>query len=279
MSNGLAGSALHVALRCLSSSPSAVERVRSSAAEVPGVGADLDCSGAWTCFVDADGDGHGDALRTQLTDQPCTAPGLSSTGDDCDDTQAATFPGAPETAATGVDADCSGAVSCFLDADQDGYGADTDIASQDPACGALGEAPTAGDCDDADPSRHPGEADVAGDAVDQDCDGRYTCFLDEDGDGWGQDALTDVEGPGCEVAGAAIQADDCDDADASVHPAARELPDNTVDEDCDGEAFVTEREVSVTPTGCACDGGGGGAAWLAVVAVAVAGRRRRPSGR
>jgi hypothetical protein len=237
------------------------------AAEPAGVGDDLDCSGDWLCFVDSDGDGHGDGHQTRTTVEDCAAPGLASTGDDCDDLRADVYPGAPEAGGAGLDADCSGAPSCFLDGDGDGHGADTVIAGQAVACDGAGEAPAPGDCDDADPEVHPAASEVPGDAVDEDCDGRYDCFVDDDGDGWGQAAIAQVEAPGCEGGGVAPRAEDCDDLDASVHPTAYEVPDNLGDEDCDGDALTT------APAGCACDGGGANGAWLG--ALLIARRRRR----
>ncbi len=65
-------------------------------------GEDEDCDGATdedpvdaaTWSVDADGDGHGDGIATGTG---CSVPdGSSALGDDCDDTDAAVYPGAPE---------------------------------------------------------------------------------------------------------------------------------------------------------------------------------------
>ena len=70
------------------------------------------------------------------------------------------------------------------------------------------------DCDDDDPSVHPGATELC-DSVDWDCDGR-TGLEDDDGDG----------SPACA---------DCDDDDAGVHPGAIEgCSPADVDDDCDG---------------------------------------------
>ena len=105
-----------------------------------------------------------------------------------------------------------------LDADGDGYRA--------------GE----GDCDDADPNRHPGEAEgtpsttvpgaLDGDGVDNDCDGLVdegTLDFDDDHDGYSE------------------RNNDCDDDDGSVHPGNVDGCDG-VDNDCDGQIDEDARD-------------------------------------
>jgi len=76
-----------------------------------------------------------------------------------------------------------------------------------------GYTPDDGDCDDGDPSVHPGAEEVCDD-VDHDCDG---------------DPHGDADGDGFDVC------DDCDDSDPAVFPGHDEVPYDGIDQDCDGE--------------------------------------------
>ncbi len=144
---------------------------------------DNDCDGnidedtavdAATWYFDADGDGYGNArASTAACDEPA---GYVSNSDDCDDVDAATYPGADEYC-DGEDDDCDGTVdeadavdaaTWYGDGDRDGYGDDSDTRV---ACNApTGYVAVGGDCDDGDDAISPGEAEVC-DRVDQDCDG------------------------------------------------------------------------------------------------------------
>ncbi len=133
------------------------------AEEVCGDGDDDDCDGLvdradapalW--YEDLDGDGYGDD-STEL--DACDPPtGWVLEGGDCVIDEAVAHPGALEVC-DGVDNDCDGSSDEGFDADGDGYGAES--------CGG-------GDCEDGDPTIHPGAEDTAGDGIDDDCDGHDT---------------------------------------------------------------------------------------------------------
>lgn len=76
---------------------------------------------------------------------------------------------------------------------------------------------TTSDCDDSDSSVNPGEAEICGDGIDQDCDGvDDSCpAVDADGDGYDE-------------------TEDCDDGDSSINPGASEICEDGIDQDCDG---------------------------------------------
>jgi len=99
------------------------------------------------------------------------------------------------------------------------------------------------DCDDGDPTVHPGAREVC-DGADQDCDAWvdeglpvFRWYTDEDGDGYAGTPAGEACGP--PVAGAEAASTDCDDGDAGVNPSAAEVC-NGVDDDCDGQTDVAD---------------------------------------
>ncbi len=191
-------------------------------------------------FADFDGDGFGDLAMMVLD---CVQPsGYVANSDDCDDTDPALAPGQVEVC-NGLDDDCDGRLDAvdpdlfdgvvyYDDVDGDGYG---DPGSSFVVCvPPPGAVPDSGDCDDADPAINPLANEAAGNAVDEDCDGYIGCFVDADGDGFGELAVVDDNGDGmCSPAdGESNNDEDCDDADAAVNPFAVEVCDGQ-DNDCD----------------------------------------------
>ncbi len=190
-------------------------------------GHDDDCDGdvdeddaldASTWHPDVDGDGWGDVSNASTS---CSAPsGSISDGSDCDDHDAAVFPGADEWC-NGYDDDCDGVVdeadaldasTWYADADGDGYG---DPANTQTACTQPPRTSTdATDCDDSLASVHPGALETWYDGIDQDCDGN-----DNDRD---EDGFTIEE--------------DCDEGDPEVNPDAVEIWYDGIDQDCDGHS-------------------------------------------
>jgi hypothetical protein len=138
---------------------------------------------------------HGDPALYDLD-----GDGYASCGGDCDDQNAATYPGADESV-DDSDNDCDGTVDEDTDVfDDDGDG----FSEQD------------GDCNDADPLVSPGAVEDESNGFDDDCDGQVDPgTIDLDGDGYGA------------IGG------DCDDSDGSAYPGAPELADGA-DNDCDG---------------------------------------------
>jgi hypothetical protein len=157
-------------------------------------------SGTTTWYADADGDGHGDASSAK---ESCVTPvGYVTSSDDCDDTEATSYPGASETC-DDLDNDCDGVIddspvdptTWYVDADGDGYG---DPSSSTTSCDApVGYVSNDDDCLPADSSAYPSAVEYC-DGVDDDCDGTADdnpidgdwYYPDADGDGFGDATLT-----------------------------------------------------------------------------------------
>jgi hypothetical protein len=157
---------------------------------------------------------------------------------DCDDANASIHPNAHEYC-DGIDNDCDEEIDegvqreLHVDADGDSFGAFETVL----ACFGDGLVEEGTDCDDSESEVHPGAKDPCN-GRDDDCDGQdgvpQSWYADADEDGFGDVATEALE---CAApVGFVANADDCDDADASVHPDATENCDNTVDDDCDGLA-------------------------------------------
>lgn len=99
------------------------------------------------------------------------------------------------------------------------------------------------DCNDEDPTVHPGVAfDDPDDGIDSDCDGANEC--DQDGDGFDTIFIDRCNG------------NDCDDTDLAIHPGAEEIWYDGVDSDCDGASdYDADRDgaLSAEHGGIDCD--------------------------
>lgn len=115
-------------------------------------------------------------------------------GQDCNDHDPYTYPGAKEMRCDGVDENCDGEDYCPPDMDHDGF--------SPPA-----------DCDDRDPNRNPRAAEIFCNAVDENCNGIDDCDADGDGESVPHD---------------------CNDGDVSISPHAKEIMCDGIDQNCDG---------------------------------------------
>ncbi len=142
---------------------------------------DLDCddsdSDVWgpsVWYPDEDGDGFGVDGETLLSCE--LALGFSGNADDCDDSLASIYPGADEYCDE-VDNDCDDVIDedvvdglvYYRDADGDGYGSED--ATLEACTLPDGYSASMGDCDDADASLNPDEAEECFDGDDNNCDG------------------------------------------------------------------------------------------------------------
>ena len=223
-------------------------------------GIDDDCDGeadeseavdASTWYADTDSDSYGDLYTFQ---NACTKPsGYVLDSGDCDDTDAASFPGAAEYC-DGHDDDCDGQIdeddaidvgTWYQDSDSDGHG--NPAISQLNCYQPTGYVAVNTDCDDLDSDTYP-LADEYCDGHDDDCDGQIdedtavdvaTWYEDGDSDGYGNASVADID---CDQpSGYVSDNTDCDDAEASTNPGADEYCDGH-DDDCDGS---TDEDSSV----------------------------------
>jgi hypothetical protein len=210
---------------------------------------DDDCNGVvddnpsdpLTWYADVDSDGWGDDQDTKMS---CEQPSAyARRGGDCDDLSPDVNPGAEEVC-DDIDNNCSGVVDdlefsdWYADVDADGYGDTTTSLS---ACAApSGYVNNDDDCNDGDPFVHPAAIEICG-GDDEDCDGdvdeagadgEVLWYPDADGDDYGDEdgGVLACTPPADHLAVAA----DCNDSDATIHPAADELCDPE-DRNCDGD--------------------------------------------
>ncbi len=197
--------------------------VYPGAIDAPYDGRDADCDGRndW----DADGDGTVLDPYVLLAQLP---------GGDCDDRDARRSPLLAERWYDGLDGDCAGGND--YDADGDGFVAAPHPEGADPVT-------PVGDCDDTDRFVHPAAVDVPYDGVDRDCGGDND--YDADGDGFVSTLFAGTEG------GTAPRPGDCDDAVASVSPAAVDAPYDGIDADCAGDDdFDVDADGARWPVDC-----------------------------
>ena len=217
--------------------------IHPGATDVIADGVDQDCDSVDSCYIDADNDGYGiNSAIDGYTLNCITDANRAAVSTDCNDALVGTYPNASEVVADGVDQDCDGVDSCYVDGDNDGYGTSSLVDSTTLDCASeAGVATVTGDCDDGALSVHPFASETVGDFVDQDCDAVDSCYLDADNDGYGVSTVVDGFSLDCIASNfRALTTDDCDDTLGSVHPDATEIYYNGVDDDCVGGDGVDE---------------------------------------
>jgi hypothetical protein len=222
-----------------------------------------------TFYVDADGDTHTTSATGAFCDLPSGYRVTLSSPVDCNDSNAAIYPGAVENCANdGVDNDCDGeanadseavnSVNYYVDADTDTYGSSAATAVK--SCTAIsGSVTNNTDCNDANNAINPAATEIcdAGN-VDENCNGvadnadpgaasggKTTFYVDADGD----THTTSATGAFCDLPSgyrvALSSPVDCNDSNAAIYPGAVEnCANDGVDNDCDGEANADSEAVN-----------------------------------
>ncbi len=201
-----------------------------------------------TYYEDADGDTYGNA---SVTTEACTQSlGYVSDNTDCDDGDAAINPGTAEVCNL-VDDNCNAQIdegvlnTYYGDADSDLYG---NVLVTNQACTQPpGYVSNSADCNDSNASINPGVSEVCN-GVDDNCNGQTdegiqnTYYEDADGDTYGNASITTqaCTSPSGYVSDNA----DCDDSNSSINPGATEIPNDGIDQDCNGSDLITPTKMT-----------------------------------
>ena len=198
--------------------------------------------GCGVFYMDTDGDGYGSMLDPDDTACIFVSDGLVSNNLDCDDSNGTINPIAIESC-NNLDDDCNGAIDdgvqniYYADSDGDGYG---DPNNSTLACTLPnGFVIDNTDCNDNNSAINPSESEICNN-TDDNCNGSIddglvftTYYADNDGDNYGD---PDNSEDACEpISNFVLDNTDCDDSNPNVNPAATEITNNNIDDDCDGD--------------------------------------------
>jgi len=171
--------------------------------------------------------------------------------EDCDDNNPMIHPDAIEIC-DGIDNNCDGQIdeslqifTYYLDSDGDEFGDENisiDTCLMNPPAGYVDNAL---DCNDQDSMFNPNIAEVC-DGLDNNCSGVvddnldvFSYYLDSDGDGFGDPAMSLDTCLANAPIGYVTDSTDCDDANMLINSDAVDIANNGIDEDCDGMDFIS----------------------------------------
>ncbi len=226
----------------------------------------------YTYYIDADNDGYGDVNFAKDTCQATPIEGYIDNAWDCNDQDSLINPAVMEIC-DGIDNDCDLMIddsltlyTYYLDSDSDGYG-DGNIAKD--TCQATpieGYVDNDLDCDDEDDQINPDAEEIC-DGIDNNCNSMvddglemFTYYLDADEDTYGTPDSFIITCWTTPIVGYVVDSTDCDDTNALINPAADDIANNGIDEDCDGEDLMVgthspydEKSIKIYPNPVAAD--------------------------
>ena len=142
------------------------------------------------------------------------------------------------------------------DADQDGFG----DSFENPVLETNNNAPANyvrdnTDCDDTNASVYPDATEIPDNLIDEDCNGKIaiTFYTDKDGDSFGNPnspTIIEIDNYDSDAPnGYSWYAGDCDDDNDAINPLVDEIPENGIDDNCDGDTDIVERYIDADGDG------------------------------
>ncbi|WP_457610802.1 putative metal-binding motif-containing protein [Lutibacter sp.] len=144
----------------------------------------------------------------------------------------------------------------YLDSDQDGFGTWTNT----PIQATLSDQPQgyvqdSTDCDDTNPDIYPDAPEIPDNLIDEDCNGKIaiTFYADKDNDGFGNPnspTIIEIDDYNSDAPdNYSWYAGDCDDDNDAINPLAYEIPENGIDDNCDGDTDLVEHYIDADGDG------------------------------